>query len=475
MSPATGSRAARHLRLAGLALASGVLVGLAAFGFLAGLDWATRTRWAHPGLIWLLPVAGLATGAAYHFFGGRAGEGNTLLLEEIHEPSAWVPRRMAPMVAGATVVSHLFGASVGREGSALQMAGSLTDLLNRTFRIGREDRRVLLIAALGGGFGAVFGVPWAGLVFGLEVQVMRRVRTPGLLRWLAGRWRAGRPVAAGAGDAAVAPVPGDDLAGDQRAGGTPDAPPSRLRAAVVPTAIASFVGYMVVRLLGHHEAAHPRFPSGLDGVLLGRAAVIGLACGVTAVVFVEATEAIRRRVNRLVTWPPLRPLVGGVVTVAVAAVIGRDQLGLSIHLVERAFAGDGIGFADPGWKLALTAVCLGTGFVGGEVTPMFVMGATLGAALSGPIGLDPVAGATLGYAAVFAGAANAPVACTVLAVELFGPAVAVPAAVTCVAAFAASGRYGIYLHRPTGERRRPLVRVRSRGSGGRPADPDRCS
>ena len=218
---------------------------------------------------------------------------------------------------------------------------------------------------------------------------------------------------------------------------------------LIPIAIASFVGSLVVRTLGFEESARPRFALAVTAPLVGRAALVGLACGLTAVLFVGATEAIRHRVNRWITWPPLRPVLGGVATVAIAAWIGREQLGLSVHLVDQAFAGTETGFANPGWKLALTAICLGTGFVGGEVTPMFVMGATLGAAVASIIGLDPVTGATLGYAAVFAGAANTPMACTVMAVELFGPAVALPAAAACLASFAASGRYGIYHHRPS--------------------------
>src|SRR4051812_34635593 len=173
------------LRRAALAAASGVLAGLASWALLEALDWVTDTRLHHPWLLWLLPLAGLAIGGAYHLFGGRAGQGSALLLEEIHEPAAWVPRRMAPMVGIGTVVSHLFGASVGREGTALQMSGSLTDLLARSLRLGHRDRRWLLVAAMGGGFGAIFGVPWAGAVFAVEVQTVRRGGAAAVRAWVA--------------------------------------------------------------------------------------------------------------------------------------------------------------------------------------------------------------------------------------------------------------------------------------------------
>ena len=113
----------------------GVLAGLSSGAFLGALSWATNVRTANGWLLYLLPVAGLAVGLVYHYIGGRAGGGNTLIIEEIHEPAAWVPRRMAPLVFGGTVVTHLFGGSAGREGTAIQMSGSLTDIDRKSTRL----------------------------------------------------------------------------------------------------------------------------------------------------------------------------------------------------------------------------------------------------------------------------------------------------------------------------------------------------
>lgn len=450
----SGEQARRQFRLCGLAAVSGVIVGFASWAFLESLNWATRTRLSHDAILWFLPLAGLAVGLAYHHLGGRSSEGTGLLLKEIHEPTAWVPRRLAPLVAIASVVSHLFGASVGREGAALQISGSLSDLVNRTFRVDREDRRVLLIAALGGGFGAVFIAPWAGFVFGLEVQWVRRIRLRGVIRWCVDHLRrSGEPApsAEDRDDVDTRPVPGDDLAepGPGRVGR--DAPNARLLAAVLPTLIASGVGATVVRLLGFDE--HPPVPDvgPISPGFVARALLVGVAAGITAYLFVGLTEGIRHRMSRHVSVAPLRPVIGGVVTLGLAAVVGKQYLGLSLPLVHDALTGGITSLADPGWKLAFTALCLGTGFVGGEVTPMFVMGATVGGAVGSMVGLDPAAGAAVGYAAVFAGAANAPIACTVMAVEVFGPHMFLPAAAACVASFFASGRWGVYHHRPEPE------------------------
>lgn len=422
------------LRRVALAVASGVLAGLACYALLTALDWATDLRLDHGWLLFLLPAAGLAVGGAYHLFGGRAGEGNALLLEEIHEPTEWVPRRMAPLVGIGTVVSHVFGASVGREGTALQMSGSLTDAMARHLGLDQADRGWLLVAALGGGFGGVFGVPWAGAIFALEVQTVRRRGLAALQRSAASR-RAGGARRPGA-------EPGPTGGRRDRA-----ALPSRLLDLAVlagPTLVASFVADAVVRGLGHHHPVRPQLHPAIDAALLGRVLVVGVALGLGALVFVELTDAIRVLAKRL-PWAPARPLVGGVAVVALAALVGRDELGLSLPLITTALtAGPHTAITVPLLKILLTAICLGTGFVGGEVTPLFVIGSTLGAAVAPALGLDPVVGAAIGFVGAFAGATNTPIACTVMGVELFGPALVVPLAIGCVASYACSGGRGIY-------------------------------
>lgn len=396
------------VRRAALGAASGVLAGLASAAFLSALEWATETRLDHGWLIWLLPLAGLLVGAAYHRLGGRAAEGSGLLIDEIHEPTAWVPRRMAPLVAGSTVVSHLFGASVGREGTALQMSGSLSDLLARTLRLPPDERRMLLVTALSAGFGGMFGVPVAGAIFGLEVQAVRPPRR--VLGWRIPRWEGLRPLAATA----------------------------------LPATIGAFTADRVVQALGHHSdpVRHlsPSLPAGLWPRLALAAAVFGLM----SILFVEGTDLVHRAANRLVPWKPVRPALGGVLVLGAVAVVGRDYLGLSLPLAADALAGQDTSLTVPLLKLAFTALCLGSGFVGGEVTPLFVIGAATGAALSGPLGIDPVLGATVGFVSVFAAAANTPIACAVMAVELFGWGIAGPAVVACTIAWACGSHRGIY-------------------------------
>jgi H+/Cl- antiporter ClcA len=387
-------RLIRHLlRWIALGALVGVLAGLSSGAFLATLDWVTDLREANGWLIALLPIGGLAVGLAYHYLGGESSEGNNLILEEIHEPRAWIPRRMAPLVFVGTIVTQLFGGSVGREGTALQMSGSLTDWAARLLRLRPGDRRTLLIAALAGGFGAVFGVPIAGAVFGLEVQAVGRIRYE----------------------------------------------------ALVPCLAASVIGDLVVRELGvHHEALPQLGRVDVDLVLLGKVAVAGLLFGLVSILFSELTHGLKRLFARVVPWMPARPVLGGVIVVLMTVAVGNQTYnGLSLGLIGESFAGTASGWS---WllKLLFTAVTLGALFQGGEVTPLFVIGAALGATLAAPLGVPLTFLTALGFVAVFAGAANTPLACTIMGVELFGGGTVVYFATACVVSYVFSSHRGIY-------------------------------
>ncbi|CAB4883998.1 unannotated protein [freshwater metagenome] len=388
---ALGAHLVRWMVLGAL---SGALAGLSSYVFLEGL--ARVTHWREGGrqwLVYLLPLIGLLMGVTYHVFGGRSGEGNNLLLDEIHEPTTWVPRRMAPLILVGTWASHLFGASVGREGTALQMSGSLTDGLSRLLRLTAADRRVMLIASIAGGFGAVFGVPVAGAVFALEVQSIGRMRFE----------------------------------------------------AIVPALTASIVGDQVLRGLGYHHADVAQLMPHVTPWLLIRIAGAGLLFGLVAAGYSAAAHGIKSLMAHRIRRAPLRPFIGGFAVIALVLLFGHEYQGLSLPLIGRALGGEHLGFAVFALKLLFTAVTLGTGFVGGEVTPLFMMGATLGSALALPFGIDGQLIAAVGFCAVFAGAANTPIACAIMGVELFGAGAFLPIAVGCVVAYVFSGHRSIYL------------------------------
>jgi H+/Cl- antiporter ClcA len=404
---ATAAMGRRQLRAAvsvvrWVALGSlvGVLAGLASAVFLVSLNWATLSFDRHPALLYFLPLGGLAVGLAYHYGGGRAVEGNNLVLDEIHDPQGWVPRRMAPMILIGTVVTHLFGGSAGREGTAIQMSGSLTDAASRLLRLNPADRRVMLVTAIAGGFGAVFGVPLAGAVFALEVQSVGRLRYE----------------------------------------------------ALVPCLTASVVGDLVVEGLGvHHEPVPHLGTVALSVVLLLKVAVAGIAFGLAGVVFSQLTHRIKHLFTSTIRWMPARPFIGGVIVIGLTLAVGnRWYNGLSEGLAELSLLGGPV----PTWafaaKILFTAVTLGSGFVGGEVTPLFVTGAALGATLAGVLDVPVPLLAALGFVAVFAGASNTPLACTIMGVELFGGGAVMYFATACVVSYMCSPHVGIYTSQRVG-------------------------
>ncbi len=165
--------------------ALGSVVGSAVALFLWSLERATVTRFEYPWLLFLLPLGGLGIGLMYHYFGRSVEGGNNLILDQIHEPNGGVPVRMAPLVLIGTVLTHLFGGSAGREGTAVQMGGSMAARIGTWLGLSTHDARILMMAGVAAGFGAVFGTPLAGAVFAMEVLAIGRMSYESLLPCLA--------------------------------------------------------------------------------------------------------------------------------------------------------------------------------------------------------------------------------------------------------------------------------------------------
>ncbi len=402
-------------------LATGLSAGVGSAAFLHALTWATETRIDRPWLVGLLPAAGLGIGLLRRA-AGRATAGTNLLLDEFHTddndhdllpddgaPGGRVPFHLAPYVLLGSVTTHVFGGSSGREGAAVQIAAGLAapirPALERTARRSGTSplhvRRLLVVTALAGGFGSVFGVPFAGTIFGTEALRRWRPRSAEHLRTRI--------------DEAVAFLPA--------------------------AAVASFVGHLVTTRLGIH---HPKPPTLEHSISLG-VVVVGVASGLLARAFLIAHhgvhEALRRSRIPVVVWP----MVGGASVVIIALLIDtRAYLGLSLPLIDAALIGAALPTGAFAFKLLFTALTLGSGFPGGEVTPLLCMGACLGAAFAGPLGGSVPLLAAVGMVATWAAASNTPMSAAVMGAELFGPFGLLVFLPMNVAATYASGAKGVY-------------------------------
>lgn len=387
----------------------GILSGSASAIFLIALEFVTDTRLEHPWLLYFLPLGGALVSYLYWKVGNNSSKGNNLILEQIHNGNEAIPLRMAPLVLFGTLITHLFGGSAGREGTAVQMGGSLAERFGLWIKAGAADRKILLMCGISGGFGSVFGTPLAGTLFGLEVIAI------GLIQY----------------------------------------------EALIPCFTASFVGHLVTTKLwgvSHVQYPHMIAPALSFSVLL-KVTAASLLFALASICFSELTHALKKLFTRWFHHPALKSAVGGLIVIGLVFVIGsREYLGLSIPLISDALSQDVPDFAFL-WKLIFTSVTLGAGFQGGEVTPLFAIGATLGHTLADVFHLYGPFLAALGFIAVFCGATHTPIACFLMGIELFGSSGAVYMFIACLISYLFSGYSGIYPSQRIGISKSHLIQI----------------
>lgn len=380
-----------------LAAIVGAASGVASALFLKALEIVTSWQTDHPWLLYLLPLAGIIIAWSYQGFGKSAAGGNNLILDQIHaaDQANRVPLRMFPLVLIATVLTHLFGGSAGREGTAVQMGGAIASWVARVLRLQPAHLRILLMCGISGGFSSVFGTPLAGTIFGMEMLAIGGMRYD----------------------------------------------------ALIPCLIAAIVGDLVVGGLNIQHSAYAISATvpDLSVETIALVMIASVAFGLASLLFAEATGYVERIAKRLAPNAIWRTFLGGFIVVGITLILGtRIYNGLSLPLLADAFSGQSIPTFAFLFKLILTSVTLGVGFKGGEVTPLFVIGATLGVTLANPLGLPPDFLAALGFIAVFAAAANTPIACVAMGAELFSTSGIVYFGIAVFVAYTISGHRGIY-------------------------------
>ncbi len=397
----------RYVKLLGLLHWLAILIpmaaaiGSASAFFLWSLDAVTRVRFSHPGLLFLLPIAGMLIAFTYQIYGKSAAGGNHLLIQEIRQPGAGVPRRMAPLILLCTLITHLFGGSAGREGTALQMGGSIAAAFSRFFKLHPDKVRILLMAGVAAGFGSVFGTPIAGAIFAAEVVAIGRIQY----------------------------------------------------GALIPCFAASILADWTCSAWGiHHGKYHMAAPPMLDLWLIGKIVLAAIAFGLASRLFTSISHGLSNLYVKYISRPILRPLIGGLIVIGLFFIVGNsDYLGLGTLAgrpgavtLSTLFTSSEIPATAWIWKFVFTVVTLSSGFKGGEVTPLFFIGAALGNFLAVLFGAPIDLFAGLGLVAIFSGASKTPVASTLLGMELFGINHGIYIAIACIIAYQFSGVRGIY-------------------------------
>ena len=367
----------------------GLVGGIIGSLFHIGVDTATQMRLAHPWVLYLMPVGGLAIVGLYRLT-KTEGKGTNDIIASVHFGEQ-VPGLLVPVIFVSTVITHLCGGSAGREGAALQIGGGIGYQAGRLLRLGEKDLPLATLCGMSGVFAALFGTPLTATVFALEVISV------GVLYY----------------------------------------------AGLVPCLTAALTGYLVSVLMGVPPTRFTVTVPGLEVRTMLLVLVLALLCAVVSILFCRGLHGVEHLLKRTLKNPYLRVAVGAAVLIGLTLLTNGDYNGAGMEVIGRAIAGQ----ADPWawvWKLLFTAITIGCGFKGGEVVPSFFVGAAFGCVAAGWLGLPAGFGAAMGLVSVFCGAVNCPLASIILSVELFGSGDLLYFAMACSISYLISGYCGLY-------------------------------
>lgn len=372
-------------------LISGIIGSVTAF-FLYSLDIVTNFRDTHFWIIYTVPFIGFFIGFLYHHYGDNANKGNNAIIDAHHSAHQSIPFKMAPLVYIGTILTHLAGGSAGREGTAVQMGAGIASPFTKWFKLNDSEKKTIIIMGVSAGFAAVFGTPWAGAIFALEIMGFKQIR-----------WQS-----------------------------------------IIPSVAAAFIADFICLQwnIEHSNYIVHLIPDinwqNILWTLLG-----GILFGLTALLFSLSNHFWEYVFNKI-NYKPLRPFIGGIIIVIIILLLGTTKyIGLGIPEIKNAFIAPS-GHYDFIIKLLLTSFTLSVGFKGGEVTPLFFIGATLGSTLVLFIPLPFALLAAMGFVAVFAGATHCVIASIILGIEIFGAKAGIYIGISCIAAYFSSGPISIY-------------------------------
>ncbi|QWV92963.1 chloride channel protein [Geomonas oryzisoli] len=383
------------IKWASYASAVGVLVGGGTTAFLKALAWSTSQYSKMPDYYLLLPVTLVASALLVRWFApDAAGHGTEKVIEAVHQRMGRIPVMVVPVKLAATVITLAGGGSAGKEGPCAQIGAGLASSFASLLRLNDVDRRKLVICGISAGFATVFGTPIAGALFGVEVLVLGQVFYDVLF----------------------------------------------------PSFVAGIIGFHVAGKLG---ASYPHPAAEIIPAVTGwsftEMILLGIWCGVAALLFIELMQLGHRLFARLSWHPVVKALLGGVLLVLIGRFVSLRYLGLGLDSIDAALNGAVLPAGATFMKMIATSITLGSGGSGGVVTPIFFIGTAAGN-LFASLFHEPLVAtfSAIGMVALLAGAANTPIAASVMAMELFGAGIAPHAGVACMVSFLIVGYRSIY-------------------------------
>ena len=377
-----------------LATCVGAIVGLATTGFLKTLSWASALGSAWPGTVFLLPLALFLSAVSIRYLAPDAeGHGTEKVIEAIHRRAGRIKAAVVPVKLFATVLTLAVGGSAGKEGPCAQIGAGLSSLFADLLRFHDQDRKKLVICGISAGFAAVFGTPIAGSIFGVEVLFVGAI----------------------------------------------------LYDVLLPSFIAGITSFQVAKAFGVKYFYHSlEFTPVFSESFFAKVVLAGIFFGVCSILLIEILRSGAYLSAKFRLWTPLKGLLGGAVLLVLAMVFSRQYLGLGLETIESCLKGNPSSWYAFLLKPVFTSITLNFGGSGGIVTPIFFVGAAAGTLFATLLHLNVSTFAAIGMTSLLAGAANTPIAASILAVELFGPAVAPYATVACVISFLMTGHRSVY-------------------------------